>query len=38
MPGNTEHERFEEGKENSHLATDSSKHNSSHTLENPTCF
>ncbi|KAK8099281.1 uncharacterized protein PG998_012522 [Apiospora kogelbergensis] len=23
MPGNTEHERFEEGKENSHLATDS---------------
>ncbi|KAK8024108.1 hypothetical protein PG993_012174 [Apiospora rasikravindrae] len=23
MPDNTEHERFEEGKENSHLATDS---------------
>ncbi|KAK8073786.1 hypothetical protein PG994_004685 [Apiospora phragmitis] len=32
MPDNTEHERFEEGKENSHLANDSSKSDLFHVL------
>lgn len=35
MPGNVEAERFEEGKENSHLATDSSMFDSIHAFGTP---